>query len=46
MTSLIPQLIGGNPTRIFRPELLNAINLMNIKMDADEFEKLWKKYVK
>jgi len=44
ITSLLPQLIGGNPSRIFKPELHNTINLMNIKMDADEFDKLWKKF--
>lgn len=42
--TLVPQLIGGNPNRIFKPELLNAINLMNIKMDTDEYDKLWKKF--
>lgn len=44
MIDLIPQLNGGNPNRIFKPELLNTINLINIKMEPEEFDKLWKKY--
>ncbi len=43
MTDLVPLLNGGNPNRIFKPELLNCINLMFIKMDNEEFDKLWKK---
>ena len=43
MTDLIPQINGGSGNRIFKPELLNAINAMNIKMDLDEYDKLWKK---
>jgi|LakMenEpi03Aug12_release.lakeMendotaPanAssembly.Ray.scaffolds.fasta_scaffold2033749_1 hypothetical protein len=46
MTDLIPQINGGNGNRIFKPELLNAINAMNIKMDPEEYDKLWKKYIK
>ena len=43
MVDLIPQINGGSPNRIFKPELLNLINSMNIKMEPDEYDKLWKK---
>ena len=44
MTDLIPQINGGSGNRIFKPEILNENNAMNIKMDLDEYDKLWKKY--
>lgn len=44
MVKLIPQLNGGSSGRIFKFELLNAINGMGIKMETDEFEKLWIKF--
>lgn len=44
MVKLIPQLNGGSAGRVFKFELLNAINGMGIKMESDEFEKLWKKF--
>lgn len=43
MISLIPQLNNGNPKKIFKPELLHAMNGMTIKMELEEFDKLWKK---
>lgn len=43
MTTLVPLLIGGVVTKIFKPELLNVINAMAIKMDPEEFDKLWRK---
>ena len=43
MISLIPQLSNGKEKKIFKPELLHAINSMSIKMEQDEFDKLWKK---
>jgi hypothetical protein len=44
MIQLIPQLNGGEGNKIFKIELLNTINGMGIKMEAEEFDKLWKKY--
>lgn len=44
MVRLVPQLNGGSPGRVFKFELLNAINGMGIKMETDEFEKLWTKF--
>lgn len=43
MVKLIPQLNGGSAGRVFKFELLNCINGMGIRMETDEFEKLWKK---
>lgn len=43
MVNLIPSLVGGSQNKIFRPELLNTINGMGIKMEPEEFDKLWKK---
>ena len=43
MIALIPELAGGQQRKIFKPELQNAINGMAIRMEQDEFEKLWKK---
>jgi hypothetical protein len=43
MKKLIPQLDDGNPNRIFKPELLNVLESMSIKMAEEEYEKLWKK---
>jgi hypothetical protein len=43
MISLIPQLNNGAVKKIFKPELLHALNSMSIKMEPEEFEKLWKK---
>jgi hypothetical protein len=43
MINLVPQIVGGSQNKIFKPELLNAINGMAIKMEFEEFEKLWKK---
>ena len=45
MIQLIPQLNGGEGNKIFKIELLNTINGMGIKMEAEEFDKLWKKYL-
>ena len=36
-------LVGDGMKKIFKPELLNTINSMSMKMDSEEFEKLWKK---
>jgi len=44
MINLIPQLNGGEPNKIFKIELLNTISSMAIKMEPEEFDKLWKKY--
>lgn len=44
MIRLIPLLNGGNVGKIFRPELMNTINSMGIKMEEDEMTKLWKKF--
>jgi hypothetical protein len=44
LVALVPQLVGGTPTKIFKPELLSSIEKMNIKMESDEFEKLWKRF--
>jgi hypothetical protein len=43
MVNLIPQIAGGQPNKIFKPELLNAINGMAIRMETEEFDKLWRK---
>jgi hypothetical protein len=43
MINLIPQLGGGQQNKIFKPELLNALNGMAIRMESEEFDKLWKK---
>ena len=43
IVDLVPELSGGSPSRIFKLELLNLIDDMNVRMDSDEFEKLWKK---
>lgn len=42
-SSDIVSLVGDGMKKIFKPELLNTINGMSMKMDAEEFEKLWKK---
>jgi Ca2+-binding EF-hand superfamily protein len=44
MALFIPELIGGEPNKIFKMEFLGLLNKMNIKMDEDDFEKLWKKF--
>ncbi|CAF0760256.1 unnamed protein product [Brachionus calyciflorus] len=44
MVRVIPQLNGGSPGRVFKFELMNAINGMGIKMELEEFDKLWKKF--
>ena len=43
MVQFVPQLVGGEPTKIFKLDLLGAINKMTIKMEEEEFDKLWKK---
>ena len=43
MAHLVPEIVGGTPNKIFKPELLSAINSMGIKMEPEEYEKLWKK---
>jgi hypothetical protein len=43
MVGFIPSLNGGQPNKVFKPELLNLLNGMAIKMDPEEFDKLWKK---
>lgn len=44
MVRLVPYLNGGAVNKVFKMELLNVINGMGIKMETDEFEKLWKKF--
>ena len=44
MVLFIPQLINGEPNKIFKIDLLNTINKMAIKMEEEEFDKLWKKF--
>ena len=36
-------LAGDGGKKIFKPELLNTLSNLSIKMDQDEFDKLWKK---
>lgn len=43
LANLVPQLNNGNVKKIFKPELLHAINGMSIKMEQEELDKLWKK---
>ena len=43
MVHLVPEVIGGAENKIFKPELLSAINGMGIKMEPEEYDKLWKK---
>jgi hypothetical protein len=44
MALFIPELIGGEPNKIFKVELLGLLNKMNIKMTEEDFDKLWKKF--
>ena len=44
MTVFIPQLLGGEANKIFKVDLLNTLNKMHIKMDLEEFDKLWTKF--
>ena len=44
MVLFVPQLIDGEPSKIFRVELLGLLNKMTIRMEEEEFEKLWKKF--
>lgn len=44
MIRLIPQLNGGSPNKVYKNELMHAINGMAIKIEPEEFEKLWKKF--
>ena len=43
MVNFLPAINGGQPTKVFKPELLNLINGMAIKMEPEEFDKLWRK---
>ena len=43
MVNFLPAINGGQPSKVFKPELLNLINGMAIKMDPEEFDKLWRK---
>jgi Ca2+-binding EF-hand superfamily protein len=43
MCLFVPQLLGGESSKIFKIDLLNNIKKMSIKMEEEEFEKLWKK---
>ncbi len=43
-TKEIVDLVGDGSKKIFKPELLNYINGMSIKIETEEFEKLWKKF--
>lgn len=43
-TNDIVELVGDGLKKIFKPELLNAIQGMHLKVDQDQFEKLWKKF--
>ena len=45
MVNFLPSISGGQPNKIFKPELLNLVNGMAIKMDSEEFDKLWRKLV-
>ena len=46
MVAFMPSLNGGVSSKVFKPELFNLINGMAIKMEPEEFDKLWKKYFK
>jgi hypothetical protein len=43
MVDLVPQLVGGNLAKIYKPELFNAIAKLGIKMESEEADKLWKR---
>lgn len=44
MVRLIPLLNGGIAGRIFKHELYTTVTAMGIKIESEEFEKLWKKF--
>ena len=43
LVTFMPELIGGPSSTLFKPELLNLINRMGIKIEPEEYDKLWKK---
>ena len=43
-TGDIAELAGDGTKKIFKPELMNAIQGMHFFIEQPEFEKLWKKY--
>ena len=44
MIRLVPYLNNGVLGKVFKPELANTIHSMGIKMEPEEFDKLWKKF--